>query len=321
MAKMKLRNMKKTIVNKTIEECHEEYLNYCISIGQREKTIESKIRFYRFELSKIINSSESIETLTKSIIENKVISMRRDGYKGNTYKTFVIKTRAFLTYCFDNNYLRKFNVKIPTIDSDKKIIYTEDELNKLLKKPNLDECLVGDFKGWATINFLFGTGCRSETLLNVKVEDVNFFNDMILFRHMKTRRQITVPLSPTLKNVLKEYIVVMNLINEDLLFPKLNKEKMCYDTLHQNISNYFKNRNVKMRGVNTFRNTFATFFIINHGDIYRLKIILGHSNIKTTERYINLLPINVSTDICKFNPLDVLNKKNLKIRLKINKEI
>ena len=77
--------------------------------------------------------------------------------------------------------MQKFNVKIPTIDSDKKIIYTEKELSILLKKPNLDECLVGDYKGWATINFLFGTGCRSETLLNVEVEDVNFINDIILF--------------------------------------------------------------------------------------------------------------------------------------------
>jgi integrase/recombinase XerD len=320
MTKIKLKNMRKSI-DKTIDECHKEYLNYCISIGQRDKTIESKIRFYRFTLPKIVDVNENIATLTKDKIENQVVSMRRDGYKGNTYKSFVIKTRAFLTYCFDNNYLQKFEVKIPTVDSDKKTIYTEDELNKLLKKPNLDECLVGDFKGWVTINFLFGTGCRSETLLNVKVKDVDFLNDIILFAHMKTRRQITVPLSPTLKNVLKEYIEVMNLSNEDLLFSKLNKEKMCYDTLHQNISNYFKNRNVKMRGVNTFRNTFATFFIINHGDIYRLKIILGHSNIKTTEGYINLLPINLSADICQFNPLDVLNKKNLKTRMKINKAL
>ena len=318
MSKMKLKNMRKSI-NKTIEECHKEYLNYCISIGQRDKTIESKIRFYRFELPKIVNIFEDIQTLTHDKIKNHVISMRRDGYKGNTYKSYVIKTRAFLTFCFENHYLQKFEVKIPTVDSDKKVIYTEKELNILLKKPNLDTCLVGDFKGYVTINFLFGTGCRSETLLNVKVEDVDFINDMILFKHMKTRRQITVPLSPTLKNVLREYIEVMNLSNEDLLFSKLNKEKMCYDTLHQNISNYFKNRNVKMRGVNTFRNTFATFFIINHGDIYRLKIILGHSNIKTTEGYINLLPINLREDICKFNPLDVLNKKNLKSRLKINK--
>jgi integrase/recombinase XerD len=96
----------------------------------------------------------------------------------------------------------------------------------LIKKPNLNKYLVGEYKIWSTINFLLGTGCRTETLLNVKVEDINFIKESILFRHMKTRKQITVPLSRTLKTVLREYIQVMNLNKEDLLFPKLNGEKM-----------------------------------------------------------------------------------------------
>lgn len=304
-------------IEKSILDCHKEYLDYCISIGQTDKTIESKNRFYRFEFSKIVNVEEDISTLTKKKIEDRVIYYRKNGYKGNTYKTFVIKMRAFLTYCFDNKYLKKFNVKIPTVDSEKKIVYTEDELTLLLKKPNLDNCLVGDYKGWVMVNFLLGTGCRSETLLNVKLQDIKFDEDLILFTHMKTRRQITIPLSPTLKLVLREYEEVLDFSQDDYLFAKLNKIKMCYDTLHQNITNYFKNRNVKMRGVNTFRNTFATFFILNHGDIYRLKVILGHSNIKTTEKYINLLPVDMTEDIRKFNPLDVLNKKNVKVRTKL----
>ena len=316
MVKMRLRNLRDG-VKKTIKECHSEYLDYCISIGQAEKTIESKNRFYRFELSKVVNVDEDISTLTKKKIEDRVIYYRKNGYKGNTYKTFVIKTRAFLTFCFDNHYLVKFNVKIPTVDSEKKIVYTEDELTVLLKKPNLNNCLIGDYKGYVICNFLLGTGCRSETLLNVKLQDIRFDEDLILFTHMKTRRQILIPLSPTLKLVLKEYKEVMNFTYDDYLFAKLDKVKMCYDTLHQNITNYFKNRNVKMRGVNTFRNTFATFFIINHGDIYRLKVVLGHSNIKTTEKYINLLPVDMTEDICKFNPLDVLNRKNAKVRMKI----
>lgn len=43
-----------------------------------------------------------------------------------------------------------------------------------------------------------------------------------------------------------------------------------------------------------------------------MKIILGRSNIKTTERYMSLLSIDLNEDISKFNSLDVLNKKNLK---------
>lgn len=90
---------------------------------------------------------------------------------------------------------------------------------------------------------------------------------------------------------------------------------MSYDTLHQNLVNYFKHYKVKIRVVNIFRNTFATLFIKNGGDIYRLKILLGHSNIKTTERYVNLLPLDFSEDLLKYNPLDVLSKDNKKLKI------
>lgn len=315
MSKKLLKNIKKQTI-KTVEECYNEYLNYCIAIGQREQTINSKKRFFRYELNKIVDHNANISDISKEKIEQHIVWMRKEGYKGNYYQTFVIKLRAFLTYCFNNNYLENFDVKIPSVDLEKKKIYTEDELNKLLKKPNLKKCLVGEYKCWATVNFLLGTGCRTETLLNVRVQDINFSEEMILFRHMKTKRQITIPMSKTLNMVLKEYIQIMSLEQEDLLFPKLDKEKMNYDTLHQNLNNFFKNRKVVMHGVNSFRNTFATMAIVNKMDIYRLKVVLGHSNIKTTERYINLLPITLKDDINSYNPLDVLSKNN---RLKLNK--
>lgn len=315
MAKLKLKNLNKN-TEKSIKEVYKDYLNYCISIGQRPKTIESKIRFGKYELNKIVDLEDDIKTLTKSKAEKHIIDMRKAGYKGNTYHTFVIKLRAFLTYCFDNNYLEKFEVKIPTVFLEKKEVYTEDEVLKLLKKPNINTCLVGDFRSYATVSFLLGTGCRAETLLNVKVEDVDFNTDSILFRHMKTKRQITIPLSNTLKVTLNEYIRLMNLKKDDYLFPKLNGEKMNYDTCHQNLKNYFKHRKVKFKGINTFRNTFATMAIKNGADLYRIKAVLGHSNIRTTERYINLLPLELKDDIQQFNPLDTLSKKNIRISIR-----
>lgn len=317
MARILLKNIKKN-ENKTVEECYKEYIDYCIAIGQRPKTIESKERFGKYVLTKVVSLEDDISKLTKDRIQEYIIFMRKNDYKGNTYKTFVIKLRAFLTFCFMRNYLEKFDVKIPSIDLEKKEVYTEEELNRLLKKPNLNKCLVGEFKTWATCNFLLGTGCRAETLLNVKVGDIDFVKESILFRHMKTKKQITVPLSNTLKTVLREYIQVLGLKSEELLFPKLNGEKMKYDTLHQNTKNFFDNRKVAFRGINVFRNTFATMFIKNGGDIYRLKAVLGHSNIKTTERYINLLPLDLKDDIQQFNPLDILSKKNTRISISRN---
>lgn len=300
--------------DKTIKEIHEEYINYCISIGQSHGTIESKRIFFRYSLPKIIDINGKISTFTKDKLENYIVWMRKSGYSGNYYQTTVIKTKAFLTYCFNHQYLRKFEVKIPTITQKKKDVYTEQDLIKLLKKPNLKTCLIGAYKSWVTINFLVATGCRSETLLNVLVKDVDFYEKSILFRHMKMRKQITVPLSPTLESVLKEYIDLLNFNPDELLFPKLDRKKMSYDSLHQNISDYCKHRHVQMKGINTFRNTFATLFIKNgNNNIYLLQKLLGHADIRQTEIYINLLPLQMKEDINRYNPLDVLSNKKIKL--------
>lgn len=103
---------------------------------------------------------------------------------------------------------------------------------------------------------------------------------------------------PTLKTILTEYIQLMDLRPNDVLLSKLNKKKMTYDTLHQKIKNFCDNRNVRMRGINTFRNTFSTLFIKNgYNIIYLLKKLLGHADIRMTERYINLLPCQIAADI------------------------
>lgn len=311
MAKLRLKTLKiNNNSTKTIEECYNEYMDYCKSVGLREATLNSKQRFYRYELLKYVNATDEINVINQKKVEEWINSMIDYGYKGNTYQTFVIKLKAFLTYCFNREYLKEFEVKIPNIVLEKKEIYTEAELNKLLKKPDLNTCVVGDYRSYVTVSFLIGTGCRSTTLLNVRVKDIDFEKEMILFAHMKTKRQTNVPLSKSLKIILKEYIEIMNLKDDDILFPKLNGTKMGYDTLHQNLVNYFKHCKVKMRGINTFRNTFATMFIKNGGDIYRLKLLLNHSNIKTTERYVNLLPIDFKDDLLQYNPLDLLKKEN-----------
>ncbi|MFL0197125.1 site-specific integrase, partial [Clostridium sp. WILCCON 0269] len=168
--------------DKMIKEVYDEYLNYCVSVGQSHGTIESKKIFFRYSLPKIVNIEGEISAFTKDKLENYIVWMGKEGYSGNYYQTTVIKTKAFLTYCFNHQYLKKFEVKIPTVTQKKKEIYTEEELIKLLKKPNLKTCLIGTYKSWATINFLIATGCRAETLLNTLVKDINFGEKSILFR-------------------------------------------------------------------------------------------------------------------------------------------
>ncbi|OOM75453.1 tyrosine recombinase XerD [Clostridium puniceum] len=318
MARIKLRAFRDVKnYTRTVSDCYEEYMNYCKYRGQREATIESKKSFYKYELPKMISVDENITKITEGMVQAHVTSMMDRGLKGNSYSTFVVKLKAFLTYCFKKEYLKEFEIKIPNVLLEKKSIYTEKEIKMLLTKPDLDTCVIGDYRSYVMIAFFMGTGCRSQTILNVRVKDINYENQSILFRHMKTKRQETVPLSRFLRGELLEYISNMGLKNNDLLFPKIDGTQMSYNTLHENLENYFKHCNVKMHGINTFRNTFATMFIKNGGDIYKLKVLLNHSTIKTTERYVNLLPLDFKEELLQYNPLDVLRNRVKGTRMKL----
>lgn len=80
---------------------------------------------------------------------------------------------------------------------DKEIIetYCNNELDLLLKKPNVKMC-----------NFLLAVGCRLNSLINIRVEDIDFINNMVYLNTAKNRKALIIPLSETIVQILKEYI-------------------------------------------------------------------------------------------------------------------
>lgn len=56
------------------------------------------------------------------------------------------------------------------------------------------------------VNFFIGTGCRLNTLVHIKIQDVNFVNDTILFTTTKNKKMQAIPLSLSLKKSLKYYL-------------------------------------------------------------------------------------------------------------------
>ncbi len=48
-----------------------------------------------------------------------------------------------------------------------------------------------------------------------------------------------------------------------------------------------------------FRHTFATHFVINGGDPFSLRDLLGHTNIETTKIYVDMSPKDLKTKHAK----------------------
>jgi len=54
---------------------------------------------------------------------------------------------------------------------------------------------------------MLGTGNRAGTIINIKIEDIDFNSGNIILKKLKSRKQYYIPISQELEQALKEYIV------------------------------------------------------------------------------------------------------------------
>jgi integrase len=76
--------------------------------------------------------------------------------------------------------------------------------------------------------------------------------------------------------------------HSDLVFPS-PKTGRVLDNIQTSWENALKNAVIKDFRFHDLRHTFASWIIQNHGDITVVKELLGHSDIRTTMRYVHLV--------------------------------
>lgn len=130
------------------------------------------------------------------------------------------------------------------------------------------------------------TGMRSAEVFGLRWADVLYREELIAVRSMlKGGKMRYVPLVPELAAELRRYPATFG---EERIFPPKRGAK----GERQRVEGSFETV-LKMTGIENFRfhdlrHTFASWYMMNGGDLYELAKILGHKNIKMTERYAKL---------------------------------
>lgn len=294
----------------SIQEAFDLFIRKCriknltdLSISSYEKKM---VHFYEF-----IDKSEPITAVTKDTVDDYILWLRENTEANDiTINSYLRSVRAFLYFCMEDRYIPTF--KIQLIKAEKKIkeTYTEDELMRLLEKPDVDNCTFSCYKTWVFENFLLGTGNRISTALDLHIGDINFQSGVIILRKTKNRKQQIIPLSATLAEILQEYLQIRGGEAEDYLFCNEYGEQASCRTYQQLVRRYNRKRGVEKTSCHGFRHTFAKNWVISGGDCFRLQKILGHSDLTVTREYVAMFGQDLQMDFEKFNPLDNLKSRN-----------
>jgi integrase len=130
------------------------------------------------------------------------------------------------------------------------------------------------------------TGMRQSEILQLEWSDIRYSEGIIAVRaKLKGGSVRYVPLAPELAGELRRYL---RTIGQDRIFPL----KTDVQGERQRVEKSFA-QTLALAGIEGFRfhdlrHTFASWYMMNGGDLYELAKILGHSNIKMTERYAKL---------------------------------
>lgn len=284
----------------------EFYLN-----NQAKGLAEATQQAYKDYVTNFINwcgADTVLDEITPQLLDVYLKFKDDKGVKKVSQATAMNHLRRFFRFCVSRGFMDEIEITIPKYEKTIKEPYSEAEMKVLLEKPVTNNWV--EWRNWCLVNYFFATGQRLSTVLNLKKQDLDLENGRVTLRWNKDKMQKVMPLSKAVIKVLKEYIVISDLGEEEFLFPEYEGGRLKKRSAEESIANYNKSRGVDKTSIHLFRHTFAKNYILNGGSPVKLQKLLNHKTMEMTMKYVNLYGTDLATDFEQFNPLDNLQKDN-----------
>ena len=169
------------------------------------------------------------------------------------------------------------------------------------------------------ICYIIDTTNRADTVLGLRIKDIDFDGKRITLRRVKSKKPYTTPMSSFLKEILQEYLSIRKGEPNDYVFCSYRGEAFEYGGFRTAIVRYNRSRGVERTSIHALRHTAAKLFILKGGREFALMELLGHSSLTMSKHYVNLFSddLNVGFDEkCGLsNFTDILTeKKTIRLR-------
>ena len=156
----------------------------------------------------------------------------------------------------------------------------------------LDQPKDVDLKGTrdkAMLEFAYATGMRVTEIISLDIDDVNLNEGYVTCNSGKKQR--TIPIGTMSLKALKEYIeearpVIIKDENEKALFVNTNGKRLTRQGFWKIIKYYKEQAHIEKEITpHVLRHSFATHLLQNGADLKSIQTMLGHSDILSTQVY------------------------------------
>ena len=158
----------------------------------------------------------------------------------------------------------------------------EDQIESLLNEVEFDDGFIGE-RDKLIIELFYVTGIRISELINIKISDINFDNNLVKVLGKRNKERL-IPLSSRIVKEFQFFIEKYNIGH--YLFTNLGGTKVYTKLVYRVVNKYIgKISSINKKSPHVLRHTFATHMLNNGADINAIKELLGHANLSATQVY------------------------------------
>lgn len=236
----------------------------------------------------------SLERAGREAILDHLAWRLAQGYKARSTARFLSGVRGFYRYCLREGLIAEdptLQVELPQLGKPLPKSLSEADVEALLAAPETEDPL--GLRDRAMLEVLYACGLRVSELVGLTLEQLNLRQGVVRVFGKGSKERL-VPLGEEAIVWLERYLRnarddLLGGRPSDVLFPSLRGEQMTRQTFWYRIKHHAKVAGIgKSLSPHTLRHAFATH-LLNHGaDLRVVQMLLGHSDLSTTQIYTHI---------------------------------
>lgn len=271
----------------------ESFLTYLVVIKGLSKNTSYS---YKTDIEKLFtfiekNKVDSLSKISSQHISDFLAELNISGLNITSINRCIVSVKQFFKYLMLENILKTdptVNLISPRMKKSIPEVLSLEDIEKILNAPDLTK--YGGLRDAAMLEVLYASGLRVTELVELKQININYDHGYLIVMGKGSKERI-VPIGITSIKKIKDYL--------NLSRPHLIKEKISdYLFITRRGSNFTRQgfwKLIKAYAIDagieknisphTIRHSFATHLLERGADLRTIQLLLGHSDISTTQIY------------------------------------
>ena len=276
-----------------MEHLLDQFLNYLVvERGLSPNTLESYsrdlIKYLEYLSRKGIKDINETSDLT---VISFFTSLKKDGLSNRSIARNLSSIKMFYKFLAEDHHIKSnptLNIETPKRESKLPQVLSMEEVDSLLKIPGRNTPL--GLRDAALLELLYATGLRVSEIISLPLNNINL-EAGYLIAYGKGSKERLVPIGEVAQNLIKEYLekarpALLKKKQSNYLFITRRTKPMTRQGFWKLIKKYALAAGIKKNiSPHTLRHSFASHLLERGADLRSVQIMLGHSDISSTQIY------------------------------------